>query len=196
MKRARFTERRIGERNVMPMRPPIPPPPIPSPAPRPPPSPPPACAHARPPRRFPAPWRVRGTPGGYAVQDASGFVVVHAYGNDRPKGRERQQHDQVGGPAHRGRARAVARAAEAGCRIIEIGREPILAPAAAAIASLRPSVAVIALFQPVFGCWISRSGPSTWPLSARSSLGKEAEPQQQADTERHEDEHIHQRRHL
>jgi hypothetical protein len=88
MKRARFTERRIGERNVMPMRPPIPPPPIPSPAPRPPPSPPPACAHARPPRRFPAPWRVRGTPGGYAVQDASGFVVVHVYGNDRPKGRD------------------------------------------------------------------------------------------------------------
>jgi hypothetical protein len=134
MKRARFTERRIGERNVMPMRPPIPPPPIPSPAPRPPPSPPPACAHARPP---PAAFPRLGAFGGRRaatrsrMQAALSLSTCTATTDLKGATTARPRRS----PARRGRARAVARAAEAGRRIIEIGRERILAPASAAIAS-------------------------------------------------------------
>ncbi len=38
------------------------------------------------PRRFPAPWRVERTPGGYRVLDASGQSICNIYGEDRRKG--------------------------------------------------------------------------------------------------------------
>lgn len=39
-----------------------------------------------PPRRFRAPWRAVETPGGYAVEDATGFRVAYVYGDDRTRG--------------------------------------------------------------------------------------------------------------
>jgi hypothetical protein len=38
------------------------------------------------PRRFPPPWRAVETPGGWQVEDATGFPVAYVYGDDRPKG--------------------------------------------------------------------------------------------------------------
>lgn len=35
-------------------------------------------------RRFPPPWAVVETPGGYRVDDASGFPLAYFYGEDRP----------------------------------------------------------------------------------------------------------------
>jgi hypothetical protein len=35
-------------------------------------------------RRFPAPWRVVETPGGYRVDDAAGQALAYFYGEDEP----------------------------------------------------------------------------------------------------------------
>jgi hypothetical protein len=37
-------------------------------------------------RRFPAPWRVVDTPGGWKVIDANGLAVAYIYGEDRGRG--------------------------------------------------------------------------------------------------------------
>jgi hypothetical protein len=37
-------------------------------------------------RQFPAPWRVVETPGGWKVEDATGFAVAYVYGHDGPRG--------------------------------------------------------------------------------------------------------------
>jgi len=33
-------------------------------------------------RRFPSPWIVTAIPGGWRIDDASGFTLVHVYGRD------------------------------------------------------------------------------------------------------------------
>ena len=38
------------------------------------------------PRRFPAPWQVVETPGGWKVVDGNGVTVAYCYGDDRPRG--------------------------------------------------------------------------------------------------------------
>jgi hypothetical protein len=38
------------------------------------------------PRRFPPPWTVTRTPGGWCVNDANGFAVAYTYGDDTPQG--------------------------------------------------------------------------------------------------------------
>jgi hypothetical protein len=38
------------------------------------------------PRRFPKPWSVVRTQGGWRVKDASGMPVAHTYGDDQPQG--------------------------------------------------------------------------------------------------------------
>jgi hypothetical protein len=40
---------------------------------------------AKPPRRFPAPWRVVELPGGYAVEDATGQRLATFYGRADPQ---------------------------------------------------------------------------------------------------------------
>lgn len=37
---------------------------------------------ARPARRFPAPWRIEETQGGYRISDASGQHLLYVYGED------------------------------------------------------------------------------------------------------------------
>ena len=37
-------------------------------------------------RRFPPPWRVEDTPGGWKVIDSTGFPVAYVYGEDRGRG--------------------------------------------------------------------------------------------------------------
>ena len=38
------------------------------------------------PRRFPPPWTVERTTGGWCVRDAAGFAVAYVYGDDTPQG--------------------------------------------------------------------------------------------------------------
>ena len=38
------------------------------------------------PRRFPPPWTVERTTGGWCVKDAGGFAVAFVYGDDTPQG--------------------------------------------------------------------------------------------------------------
>ena len=38
------------------------------------------------PRRFPPPWRVIETPGGWKITDANGVSVAYVYGEDGPRG--------------------------------------------------------------------------------------------------------------
>jgi hypothetical protein len=38
------------------------------------------------PRRFPPPWTVTRTTGGWCVNDASGHPVAYVYGEERPQG--------------------------------------------------------------------------------------------------------------
>ena len=38
------------------------------------------------PRRFPPPWSIVRTPGGWCVRDASGQPVAYTYGDDQPQG--------------------------------------------------------------------------------------------------------------
>jgi hypothetical protein len=37
------------------------------------------------PRRFPVPWTIERTPGGWKVVDANGFAVAYMYGDDAPQ---------------------------------------------------------------------------------------------------------------
>ena len=52
-------------------------------------------------RQFPPPWRVVDTPGGWKVEDATGFAVAYVYGPDGPRGTSNNRDRMTKGEARR-----------------------------------------------------------------------------------------------